>query len=239
MKRISFAAYNLGPAGDRPRRQGRREILAILRKRDAKGRRRKVLALFEAIDWRLPRVMPWLLGYRLIRDTSTPGRANLALYVLRRLKVTDVEWIDHEREWPRVLHDGNHPARATLFCRVEDWPTIVGHGPQAATPEFWERFMSRERAQHTAVKINEARDECLSIWVRLLRAHDRVLLLTDPNGLGDDLMRAVSGMRTGGTAVEAAHVKGGALSWRTRAVVNGVRMLSDHKRVLLGRARKT
>jgi hypothetical protein len=50
MKRISFAAYNLGPAGDRPRRQGRREILAILRKRDAKGRRRKVLALFEAID---------------------------------------------------------------------------------------------------------------------------------------------------------------------------------------------
>lgn len=228
MKRIRFAFYNLAPAGD-PQRGPffvARELNAIANNRPYRPwrRRPKVIAVSEAIGRRLPE----LKRYRLIRDTSTPGRANLALYVLRRLKVTDVEWVDHEREWPRVLHSGMHPARSTLVCRVEDWTVIVGHAPQAPTT-----------AKRTANEgLTSARGEWVSIVARLLHRYDRVLLLTDPNGLGDDLMRAVPGMRTGGTAVEAAHVKGGALSWRTRAVVNGVRMLSDHKRCLLGRARK-
>lgn len=227
MRHLSFGCYNLGPSGDRPQRQGRREIRALLRERDDRGRRRKVVVLVETTGWRLP----WSLTHRRIRDTSTPGRANVSMYVLRRLRRGRAQWVDHERTWPRVLHPGMHPARATLVVPVEDWTVIGGHAPQAPRSVF---------GSLTVRALSDARGEWLGITASLFDRVGPVVLLSDPNGLGDDLVRQLGPRAvTGGTATEAVHGLGVVIDdARASGSVDGVRMRSDHRKALVGTARR-
>lgn len=220
MRRLPFAAYNLGPAGDRPRRQARREIRALLRGRKAVG-------LLEAIGHELP----WSLTHRRIHNTSTLGRANVALYVRRGLRLGKLEWVDHELDWPKVLHDGNHPARATLVQEVANWTVLVGHAPQAPRPVF---------GIGTNLALEAAREEWLDITVRLMRRRGPVLLLSDPNGLGDELVRRLGPHAVaGGTSTEAVHgLRVVLVAAQTPGRVGGVPMRSDHSKALIGRARR-
>ena len=226
MKRLTFAFYNLAPAGD-PQRGPffvERELRALANlPRRPWRRRRKVIGVSEAIYRRLPQ----LPGYRLIRSRETRSRENVALYVLDRLKVGRIEWIDHEETWPRPLHPGRHEPRSTLVVEVEDWTVVVSHAPQVGR------------------LIALARNEWLNILADLLRSKAHrvrgevhpVVALTDPNALGPALVRRVPGTVSGGTAVEAVHGNGITLTEvHTPGEVNGVPMLSDHKRALIGTA---
>lgn len=240
MRRCSFAGYNIGPANSRREgqtnrqavREGRREVRTLLSFRDNQGRRHKVVVVFEALGWRLPRVWAWWNGYRLIRDTSTPGRANIAVFVLERLETGRPRWIDHKKTWPRILHPGMHPARASLVVPVEDWTLIFGHGPQDERHHFPER---------TKIELAAARAEWLDITADLMNtAPGPVLLLSDPNGLDEALLRRLPETAAkGGTNVECAHVVGAVLDQAQKvSSVDSVPMRSDHHGALLGKARK-
>lgn len=222
MRRVPFGFYNLAPAGDPDRGPAfvARESEAIVnnRPRNPLRRRPKVFGVVEAIGRRLPE----LERYDLIRDTSSPSRANVALYVRKGLEVGTVRWIDHRLSWPRVLHPGLHEPRSTLAVTVEGWTVVVAHAPQVGRP------------------MDGARAEWLDIETRLLASANRnwpVLLLSDSNALWDELERRVEGAVMGGTPIESAHARYAALKRvRVRPSVGGVPMLSDHKRCLLGTA---
>lgn len=84
-----------------------------------------VINLQEAIGYTLPT----LPGYRLIRDTSRPGRANLATYVRNDLPITDVQWTDLRDTWPRTEHPGTHPARSLLAFTAGNVRWVNLHQP--------------------------------------------------------------------------------------------------------------
>lgn len=222
MKRLPWAFYNLAPAGDHDRGPTfvARESEAIVnnRPRNPLRRRPKVFGVVEAIGRRLPE----LEGYALVRDTSTPSRANVALYVRKGLFPVGIHWIDHERDWKRPLHPGMHEPRSTLVVTVEGWTVVVAHAPQAGAA------------------MAAARAEWLDIEAHLLAAANRnwpVLLLSDSNELWDELQKRNEGTAMGGTPIESAHVRHATLRRvRVRPSVGGVPMLSDHKRCLLGTA---
>lgn len=230
MRRMNFAVYNLAPAGD-PNRGPEfvaRELNAIANNRPRRLRRRpKVIGTMEAVGRR----MPQLDHYRMVRDTSTPARANLCLYVLRRLHLGDRRWVDLKLTWPRVLHAGTHPPRSILIQHVEGWRVVLSHAPQGV------RTLFRDEVRDGLLA---ARHEWVEAIVEVLQeSRMPTLLLTDPNGLQLVLRRRVPDLVVTGTAVEAAHARRAVFtgSWLPRRI-NGVPMLSDHGRALLGRARR-
>lgn len=107
--------YNAAPPSPtRGSRELAREIRALL------SLRPEVLGLAETIGYHLPAVP----GYVLLRDTSRPGRSNVAAYVRADLYVEGSErWHDLTTEWKRWDHPGMHPARSALEFRI-------GHGVQ-------------------------------------------------------------------------------------------------------------
>lgn len=225
MRRFPFTFENLGPAGD-PHRgswQIARELNAQANnlRPDPDRPRPKGIALAEAIGHRLPRLDHY--GHP-IRDPRKPGRANLALYVLDRLDV-DHEWVDLAETWPRTDHPGAHPPRSILSADVEDWRVVVGHAPPVAP------------------RSGDARAEWLDAMVAAIRDVDEgtpVLVLSDPNGLGPDLVHRLGpGVVSGGTPTDAVHGRRVILdAAAVPGTLNGVPMLTDHRRVLVGRARR-
>jgi hypothetical protein len=221
MRRVPFAVYNLAPAGDPNRGPAQVELelnaLANNHRPDGRRRRPKVIALMETVH----RTLPNLRHYQPpIRSTVNLSRANLALYVLDGLAVEHVRWVQHKETWNRVKHPGRHEPRATLVALVEDWRISVGHAPQVSPGNT-----------------DRARGEWVDVMADLMDTKRPVLALTDPNGLGDNLRDRVPGCVLAGTPVEAVngrHIT--IVDARTPEVVNGVRLLSDHKRALLGRA---
>lgn len=220
MKRFPFTFENLGPI-DRPA-QIESELRAQANdlRRDPDRPQPKGIGGCESGGKRLPDLNRYGPP---IRDTSRPGRANLYLYVLAWHDV-EHEWIDLDETWPRTEHPGTHPPRSILVAQVDDWRVIVGHAPPIA------RRTGDARAEWLAAMIDAILDT----------PDDRtpVLALTDPNGLGPALLLG-PGMVTGGTPVEAVHGRRVILD-QAQAVesLNGVPMLTDHRRALIGRARK-
>lgn len=116
--------YNCAPAGDPGRKlQLPRELSALAKSGP------RVIGLCEAIGYDLPS----LGGYRLIRDTSRPGRANVAAYVEKTHGLTDVQWHDLHETWSRTEHPGTHPARSWLELFLNDDQFIIGHQPPKGT----------------------------------------------------------------------------------------------------------
>ncbi len=219
MKRFPFAFENLGPTPRPDEISDELHALANVTSRDRDRRTPKGIGVAEAIAKRLPT----LPRHDLIRDTSRPGRANLALYVLARL-AHDHEWVDLHETWPRTERPGTHPPRSLLVAQVEDWRVIVGHAPPLA------RGTADARAEWLAAMVEAILDT----------PDDRtpVLALTDPNGLGPRLLLG-PGMVTGGSPVEAVHGRRVILDHaQTVEAVNGVRMRTDHGRALIGHARR-
>jgi hypothetical protein len=224
MRRCSFACYNLAPAGDMDRGPDfvQRELAAIANNLspDPERRRPKVIGICEAVD----RTMPELERFNLVRSTLNRSRANIALYVRDDLEIGAPEWVMHTRTWPRPLHPelGPHEPRATLVVPVENWTVVVSHAPQIGEG------------------IGPARDEWVDIVAGLVSRPGPVLLLSDPNGLGEELVRRVPELRKGGTPIEAVHAhRAKPKRIQTPEIVNGIKMLSDHKKCLMGRAVRT
>lgn len=231
MKRCSFAFYNLAPAGDPKRGEDfiQKELGAIANNihPDPDRRRPKVLGVCEAIH----RSLPQLDRFTLIRSTENLSKANVALYVRDDLDHGDPEWVMHERTWPRPLHPaaGRHEPRATLVVEVENWTVVVSHAPQAPQ-DHW--------PAETREAVTAARTEWVKIVARLVNRPAPVLLLSDPNGLGDDLRQRVQALEVHGTPIESAALLGARMNkFDTPETVNGIVMMSDHRRCLIGRAR--
>jgi len=223
MFRFPFAFENLAPPTDPNRGPGqvRRELGALANNVNPDSRRPdpKAIGLCEALDHRLPDL--WRYGQP-IRDVSRRSRENLALYVLARLDRGRVRWHDLAETWPRSNRPGTHEPRSILDVEVEDWRILVSHAPPVS------------------VGTGPARREWLDAMVDVMRGPTPVLALTDPNGLGDELIRRL-GVKAvgGGTHIEAAHGRGIILTAvHASGRVNGVPMLTDHKRALLGAARR-
>lgn len=232
MKRATFAFYNLAPAGDPHRgpEQVRLELNAIANNHapDPDRKRPKVIGNVECIDRHIPR----LVGYHApIRSTASKSRANVALHVSARLTLGRTEWVDLSKTWPRPLHPdaGPHEPRSILVQQVEDWTIVVGHAPQEPREVF---------ARATNAAIMDARAEWLDAMVTLMQRTGPVLALTDPNALASVLVKRLGSTTVvggdGTDSVIGRHVT--ILGAPTPGVVNGVRLLSDHKKCLLGSA---
>ena len=118
---LSF--YNLD--NNRPNDQMAKEVRALLEWRPA------VLGVCEANGYDLPGVE----DYRLIRDTSKPGRANLAAWVKTNLEVSDVKWLDCEETWTKTNPGatGQHWPRSILELRAGRLKVWVAHQPPKGT----------------------------------------------------------------------------------------------------------
>lgn len=230
MKRCTFGFYNLAPAGDPNRGPAfiSRESAAIVNNapRNPQRRRPKVYGVAEALG----RNLPHLDRYELVASKHNKSTANLGLYVRDDLDRGNEQWIIHERLWRRPLHPGWHEPRATLVVPIEDWTVVVAHAPQAPM-------------RHLAADVNDTLEAARSEWLRIVaEAITRpgpVLLLSDSNGLWDDLCKRVKGTVTAGTPIESAHARNATLNnVTTPSEIDGVPLLSDHERCLLGTAVK-
>jgi hypothetical protein len=244
MKSFPFAHENLGPAGDRhDPKQVPRELGAIgnnivrvagrtLPVSDPRRRRPKGIALTESIGHHFPSLAHY--GDP-IRNRKTEGRANLALYLRNGLEGPPARWVDHRATWPKVNDPSKqHAPRATLIKELYDHgPTIVvGHAPQAPNPRL---PVTTNRA------LVEARREWVDITVRILNNYEYVIWLGDPNFLLPDVRHALGHTRVsiGGDGTDAVLVRGYFLEdARIVSSVNGVPMMTDHEKALLGRAVK-
>lgn len=231
MKRCSFAFYNLAPANDpmRGEAQVTRELTAIANLVDPQtGRRKrpKVLGVCEAVG----RPLPELRRYELLRTRENPSKANVALYVRDDLRHGEPRWVMHEKGWPKIFGPGLHEPRATLVVKVENWRIVVAHAPQAPREVF---------PQATQNALEDARREWLDIMERLLDRDGPVLLVSDPNGLADELEQRVHALDTKGGTGEAVHALGAHVEgFQLLGEANGVAMLSDHEQFRAGEAVK-
>lgn len=225
--RIPFGVYNFAPKDpDDSLAQLSKEMLAIRNVKPVDRDRQQTKATLgvETVGWgKLP-----AFGANMIRDTSTPERANLTLWLAKRLTIVSVEWVKSPGVWPRTQHGGMHDPRVFIKAVVKTKtlpPTRVigGHAPPGVP----------------------GADEARKTWVRtaadLCDTKMPVLLLADPNGLIDDLLRYIGDPKavTCGTAGEAAYARGFIFdSADTYNEVNGVTMrTTDHGAgCLLGRA---
>jgi hypothetical protein len=245
VRRFPFAHENLGPAGDREDlSQVPREIGAlgnnvsqvagrIVTVPDLRRRRPKGIGLTEAALHRLGAHAHYGQPIRSIR---TEGRANVALYLRNGLEGPPPRWVDHKATWPKVNDPSRrHAPRATLIKEL-DGPdldaVIVGHGPQAPG---W------RLPNATNAALQEAREEWVDITARILRAYPNVIWLGDPNGLLDEVLVQLGDPKAarGGDATDAVLVRGFTIeASATPSVVNGIPMMTDHRKALLGTAVK-
>lgn len=209
----TLITYNVRPRSERkhPNESVAAEIRALLADSPA------VLGLQEVIGYDLPEVP----GYRLIRDTSRPGRANIAAYVREGLGRVSVTWRDGRETWRRTEHEGQHPARSYLGLGFGTTGVVVGH---QAPPT---RYHDTGAARREGVKI--VRD--------LLAPYDRGAVLWDANaragdgGPGPDLLAQLLGGWVAGDGIDNVVGKGARrIASAYFRSVNGVRLNTDHVR---------
>lgn len=179
-----------------------------------------VIGVVEALGNHLPE----LPGYTLIRDTSTPSRANIAAYVRDDLDPTHIQWHDLKVGWARTKYPGNHEPRSILTFRIGGrFRVIVAHHPPAGAGK-------RARAEHFARLVTLLNRNLL--WP--------VALLWDANGAARTLA-AVTGCRVIGRRVDCILARG-AFRFRFKYLAEfddprgprykKVRFLGDHGDVL-------
>jgi len=222
--------YNLRVG--RAHAQVEREVHAILSTGAA------VLGLSEAIGYRLPDVD----GYRLVRDTSTPGRANLAAYVRDDLPVTGIKWIPCRQTWKRPKGPGRHWPREILGFFAAGVQVTVGHAPPRWVDN--ELVAQREHLRKIISRMAPWRRPSWSEKTRrqrgTARQRPRVAIL-DANRTALDsgpgpaaLARAIKGLVVPGNRIDVAVVRGRVeiLAWSRPSSVAGVVLRSDHPHAL-------
>lgn len=177
-------SYNAGASRTNEAVAG--DIRAILRTRSGKRLRRPaILVIVEAISYRLPQIK----GYTLFRDTSRPGRANVAVYVRTNLTPCMLGWRDMDETWGRTEHDGIHPPRSYPLIQIGGMYLIAWHQP----PKFTDNTLDAQREQIDAV-----------VRTVKTRGIDRLTLIGDQNrGVNED-----PGLRLVAERVGGGHVVG-------------------------------
>lgn len=222
--------YNLGTPTERDTgyqsagRQVARELAALAKAGPA------LIGVAEAIGYRLPR----LDGYVLVRDTSRPGRANVALYVRRDQLLRRIRWHDQHQTWSRTQHPGQHPARSILECRVNHCLVVVDHQPPKGTDNV---LASQQESLNTVVRIANRpwnrRRPCL-VLTDANRTASEPRSLPGPAQLAHRIDGQVHGDRIDCLITRRLHVD--ALAYVHRAA--GVLLKSDHHHALRGQVRE-
>lgn len=234
-KRVVAKFYNLD--NYRAADQVKREIRALL---DGGP---DLLALCECIG----NVVPGVDGYKLIRDTSRPGRENIALYVAKDLPVDDVAWYDCDETWTKTAEGatGQHWPRSWLDLRLCDVQLIVGHQPPKGTDNV-------KASQQEGIDLVRRR---MAVWERddwddktdeqqaKQMCRPRIALADwnrgpDEDGPGPKQLRnAIEGYQLG-QQIDAAVCRGDEC-WTVDAkyvhAPNGVELESDHHDALIAR----
>lgn len=87
------------------------------------------IALVETIGNTLPR----LRGYRLLADTTTRSRANVAVYVAEDFtRLRGPDWHDRRCTWDRTEGPGRHEPRSDLEYRLGRTQRLIAHQPPRA-----------------------------------------------------------------------------------------------------------
>lgn len=138
--------YNLATAHERglPHTQAQAQVDQEIRAQLALGP--KVAGYVETIGWRLPRVP----GYTLIRDTSRPGRSDVAAYVSKAAKLTRIRWHDLTDTWGKTNPGaaGQHAARSFLSFRADGVKEVVAH---LAPPHTGAAGIAAQRQEYAAI----------------------------------------------------------------------------------------
>lgn len=220
-ERIPFAKLNLGTPN---RAEGRTQVGLVrtvravgnVEPRDRRRSKPKLFSYEEGLGWRMPR----LPGMQSVRDASTRKRANLGAYVSDRLEVTNVEWPQCSKTWPRTEHPGTHESRVFCKFKMADIRVVLGHAPPIARGSA------------------DAREEWLAMAADLCDTDMDLIFLGDPNGLLERLQALVGGRIYSPSEGDGVLVKGFTIpDPRTETIINGVPVQTDHhKGVILGRA---
>ena len=219
--------YNID--NGRPPDQVAKELRALL------GARPAILGLCETTNIKLPGVD----DYRLLRDTSKPGRDNIAAYVKASLEVSDVKWWDMKQTWSRTEYEGTHPPRSILEFRAGRLRVWVAHQPPKGTD-------NTKAAQQESIDKLEAR---MAPWTRddwstrtsadkkAAKAQPRVLLWDanrkpDEDGPGPKMLGQRIDGGTAGHRIDCSTGRGGDVETvsNVRYVdkIGGVTLRSDH-----------
>lgn len=198
-----------------------------------------LVGLAETIGYSLPE----LRGYTKIRDTSTPGRANVAVYLRTDHQASRVTWFDMHQTWPRTDHPGTHPARAWVELRFDGGvQALVGHQgpklpPRAGGAETTRRVQQEGIAFLTRRLAPWLRDDwpARSEKQKARSLHRPRIVLADWNrgpledGPGQrDLARTINAVAVG-THIDGAVVRGATVTGAHYAnVFEGVRLGTDH-----------
>ena len=193
--------------------------------------------------------LPGVGGYKLIRDTSRPGRENIAAYVSIDVvaPLEDVRWHDCEETWTKTNPGatGQHWPRSWLEFRLNGMQIIVGHQPPKGTDnvkasqqegiDLLVRRMAPWTRDDWAEKTDEQKDKAYALPRVALADYNR-----GPNEDGPgprQLVNKIDGWQLG-QQIDAAVCRGGDCSPKDAKYVHevkGVTLGSDHHDALIAR----
>ena len=194
------------------------------------------ISVVEAVGYNLPE----LDGYRLIRDTSTRSRANVAIYASTAYKVSGIQWHDMTSVWGRTHAPGNHEPRSFLSLRIGLVQVIVAHQP----PRYTNNVEDAQQEQIEALAHEMAPWKRKQSWKHRSRTR-KIIERLRPRIVNWDANR-VSGERGPGPDTLAHAIGGKVIGWRIdnavcrhlqadflyRRRVSRVTMRSDHPHAL-------
>lgn len=216
-KASSAIFYNLATANERGLGHAAANAQVVQEIRAQLNTGPLVAGYVEAIGWHLPGTITTDNGtrYKLIRDTSTPGRANIAAYVPEAAHLTRVRWHDLAFRWPAEHGGGLHPARSFLSFLVDGTKYVVAHQPP-------------NQPQVTHAELVKGQTEGIDRLTRMLDGrtgvgrHRPAVVLADFNRAGNAAGPGPAELahRIGGQVVNAARVD--------NAVVRGLVVTGVH-----------
>lgn len=225
-------------------RVGRRQARAALEIDALLTDQPEVLGLVEAIGYNLPEIP----GYVLVRDTSTLSRENVAAYVREDIyHPRFTRWHDLATAWLRTERPGIHEPRSFLDLRAGDTQVVVYHAPPPGIrdPETRERITVAAQQEgidaivHVMAPWTRERWHLWRLAERMkARGRSRILLADmnrDPDAGGPGalmLAEQIDGQVIGNTIDLSVGRHVDVVDFRNLHEVDGVDLLSDHRRAL-------
>lgn len=224
-----LAFYNLD--NNRAQDQMAKEVKALLADRPA------ILGLCEALGYDLPAAE----DYRLVRDTSTKSRANIAAYVKTNLEFSDKQWHDLKETWSRTNPGatGQHEPRSILEFRAGRLKVWIAHqapkgtdNTQAAQKEGIDKLTARmapwtrdDWEDKTQEEKSEAKAQArFVLWDANRKPNEDG---PGPFSLSANIDGFIAGVQIDNAVYRGGEVKA-AKDSRYAHTVNGVELCSDH-----------
>lgn len=168
--------------------------------------------------------MPAIDGFKLVRDTSRQGRANISAYVRKDLFGGNVHWVDLQTTWSNTQKPGTHWPRSYVVFKVGQMQAVVYHAaPKNADTckKAQQEGIDSITAQMQPPDPDQPRPRlALADWNRK----------KDEAGPGPSMLAGNIGGRVAGAKIDAGVWRGDAtldhVEYPTK--VNGVTLKSDH-----------